>query len=68
MWKRLQKRGNIFPENLWGSIVLLTCLLGPLIVIAQSSQNKILIKGRINQYDSERYNLLTNQLKFDLLN
>ena len=66
MWKRLQKRGNIFPENLWGSIVLLTCLLGPLIVIAQSSQNKILIKGRINQYDSERYNLLTNQLKFDL--
>lgn len=51
-------------NSIWINIFL--CLLLPYITLAQTNQKKIGISGRINQYDVTRYNILINQLKFDL--
>jgi hypothetical protein len=68
MLRCLFKSKNTFKIKNWVVIGLLACYLVPLIVKSQTNQNRFEIKGCINQYDSERYNLLTNQLKFDLTN
>ena len=66
MLRCLFKSKNTRKIKNWVVIGLLACYLVPLNIKSQTNQNSFEIKGSINQYYTELYNLLTNQLKYDL--